>query len=423
MPWLIETKEQLEWFLCKKYKEVFIEVIPYNNKEHPVNNPLTLLYIFPLGFNEGYIINIDHSESTTIENNTYNSLISTFKTIYVRDKKESLHYFIHPNIIDLTLNKPDYELEYPQAYHHFYKLYPEKKDINRIIPIVKHYECCNKIFNDLKSYIHVQPNQFFNNKFSLVFNYLERSGLCVERKRFESKFHKITSNKVFTQYNFKTITSRPSNRFKGVNYAALNGKDDTREIFIPQNDVLAEIDIMAYHPTLLAKLIGYKFENKDIHKAFAEMYGVDYKEAKQLTFKMLYSGNYGKYKDLEFFRKVKEYTNNLWGKFNGQGYIECPISKHRFEKDKLENMNPAKLLNYLLQGLESSNNVIILWEIIKLLKNKKSKLILYTYDSFLFDFDKSEAKVLYKEIKNIFKSKNLKTKISYGANYKFSQPS
>ena len=91
-----------------------------------------------------------------------------------------------------------------------------------------------------------------------------------------------------------------------------------------------------------------------------------------------------------------------------------------FEKDKLENMNPAKLLNYLLQSLESSNNVVILWEIIKLLKNKKSKLILYTYDSFLFDFDKSEAKVLYKEIKNIFKNKNLKTKISYGANYKFS---
>ena len=86
-------------------------------------------------------------------------------------------------------------------------------------------------------------------------------------------------------------------------------------------------------------------------------------------------------------------------------------------------MNPAKLLNYLLQSLESSNNVIILWEIIKLLKGKKSKLILYTYDSFLFDFDKSEAKALYKEIKNIFKSKKLKTKISYGTNYKFSQPS
>ena len=420
MSWLIETKEQLEWFLHRNYEEVFIEVVPYSNKEHPVNNPLTLLYIFPLNFNKGYIINIDHSESIPIENNTYNSLISTFKTIYVRDKKESLHYFIHPNIIDLTLNNPDYELEYPQAYHHFYKLYPEKKDINRIIPIVKHYEHCNKVFNDLKSYIHVQPNQFFNNKFSLVFNYLERSGLYVDRRRFESKFHKITSDKVFTQYNFKTITSRPSNRFKGVNYAALNRKDDTREIFIPQNDVLAEMDITAYHPTLLAKLIGYNFENEDIHKAFAKMYGVDYKEAKQLTFKMLYSGNYGKYKDLEFFRKAKEYTNSLWEKFNFQGYIECPISKHRFEKDKLENMNPAKLLNYLLQSLESSNNVVILWEIIKLLKDKKSKLILYTYDSFLFDFDKSEAKVLYKEIKTIFKSKKLKTKISYGANYKFS---
>ena len=86
-------------------------------------------------------------------------------------------------------------------------------------------------------------------------------------------------------------------------------------------------------------------------------------------------------------------------------------------------MNPSKLFNYLLQATETENNLYMINEVNHLLNEYSSELILYTYDSFLFDFDKSEAKVLYKEIKNIFKSKNLKTKISYGANYKFSQPS
>jgi hypothetical protein len=75
-------------------------------------------------------------------------------------------------------------------------------------------------------------------------------------------------------------------------------------------------------------------------------------------------------------------------------------------------------LNYLLQNLETSYNVCILWEIIKLLKNKKTKLILYTYDSFLFDFSKEE-KELYKSIMSLFKKYKLQIKSSYGDTYNF----
>ena len=146
------------------------------------------------------------------------------------------------------------------------------------------------------------------------------------------------------------------------------------------------------------------------------MYGVEYKEAKQLTFKMLYSGNFGKYSELEFFKKAKQFTDIIWEEFNVKGYIECPISKYKFEKDKLENINPSKLLNYLLQNLETSNNVLILWRIFKILKDKQTKLVLYNYDSFLFDFHKSE-KYLIDELKDIFNEFNLRIKLSYGTNY------
>ena len=48
-------------------------------------------------------------------------------------------------------------------------------------------------------------------------------------------------------------------------------------------------------------------------------------------------------------------------------------------------MNPQKLFNYILQNLETSTNVLILWDILCILRGYKTKLVLYTYDSFLLD--------------------------------------
>jgi hypothetical protein len=162
----------------------------------------------------------------------------------------------------------------------------------------------------------------------------------------------------------------------------------------------------------------YRFDNSDVHKSFGKMYGTTYKKAKEITFKQLYGGIFPEYKEIEFFKRVQKYIDELWDKFQNEGYVEVPISKWRFEKDKLENMKPQKLLNYLLQGLETAMNVCILWDIIKLLRGKNTKIVLYTYDSFLLDLDKTE-KDIFKEIQNVFKKYKLQTKMSYGDNYDF----
>ncbi len=245
---------------------------------------------------------------------------------------------------------------------------------------------------------------------------MEQSGIRINREKFESHFHPIDGDITYTQYNFKTTTTRPSNKFKGVNHAALNKDNECREAFIPRNDKFIELDIGAYHPTLLGLLVNYSFGNEDIHQAFAEMYGVDYKKAKELTFKQLYGGVFEQYKDLEFFKKVQIYTDDLWARFQNDGYVECPISKHIYRKDVLEDMKPQKLLNYILQNNETSMNVRILWEMFKILRGKNTKLILYTYDSFTFDVDKKEKKIII-EIMEIFKKYKLNIKCEWGKNY------
>ena len=418
MFWLVESEAQFKEFSSYSYKEAFVEILPFNNNNHPTQNNVCAVYIRPLVTTKGFIVPISHSETSNINIDNIISLLTKIDTIYIRDKKEFLHYFPLKNLFDITLNSPPYIQEFTQTHEIFIKRYPNKKDINRIIPIVKHYEYCENTFNNLKDRINEPINNFYNTKCSVVFNAVERSGLRINRHEFQQNFHNIDSDYAHTQYNFKTLTKRPSNKFKGVNYAALNKDNNSRRCFIARNDVLCEFDIGAYHPTLLGKLIHWEWDKEDIHQSFAKMYGVDYQKAKELTFKQLYGGIFDKYKDLEFFKKVQIYTDEIWNQFQNEGFIECPVSKYKFEKDKLENMKPQKLLNYFLQNLETSVNVCIMWDMFKLLKGKKTKLILYTYDSFLFDVCKEEKEVL-KQIRQLFNNWKLKIKISYGDTYDF----
>ena len=418
MYWLIETEEQLLELSKFGYEEAFVELISYSNTIHPIKNKICAVYIRPLNSTKGFITSIDHSETLPLDIDIIISQLNAFKKIYVRDKKEFLHYFILKDLYDITLNSPPYIQEYTQTHNFFNSKYPNKLDVNRIIPIVKHYEYCEKLFNNLKSRINEPINDFYNSKTSVVFNALEQSGLRIDREEFKSRFHDVSGEYVYTQFNFKTLTGRPSNKFGGVNYASLNKENGDRKCFIPRNNFLFELDIGAYHPTLLGKLVGYDFGEEDIHMAFSEMYGVDYQKAKELTFKQMYGGVFEQYKELEFFKKMKVYTDDLWARFQNEGSIECPISKHIYKKDELEDMKPQKLLNYVLQNLETAMNVCILWEIFKILKGKNTKLVLYTFDSFLLDVDENEKKVI-EEILKVFKNKKLQIKYNYGSTFDF----
>jgi hypothetical protein len=277
MFWLVESKIQFEQFSNANWKDVFIEIIPSSYLLHPTQNGICALYIKPLVSTKGFIVPLHHSETLSIDMTDINAMLQKFNSIYVRDKKEFLHYLPLKGLFDINQQNPPYIPELLQTHNIFNKRYPNKKNINKIIPIVKHYEYCEEIYNNLKDKINEPINDFYNNKVSMVFNSIERSGIRVNREKFQSHFHDVDGEFIYTQYNYKTLTGRPSNKFKGVNYAALNKENKSRESFIPRNDSFYEFDIGAYHPTLLAKLVGYDFGSEDIHSAFAKMYGVDYK--------------------------------------------------------------------------------------------------------------------------------------------------
>jgi hypothetical protein len=420
MFYIVETTEQLNKLFEKGYDRVFIEPIYFNDNIHPALNHIALIYIKPLNNDKGYILNINHTEALHLDKTPINRLFNTFNEIYLRDRKSFIYFFPLTNTVDISFCTPEYVEPTTPAHSFFYTKYEDKENINILIPLVKHYEKCELIYDKIKEYCVKSDNNKFLNKLTTTFFSIERNGLKIDKYEFDKHFEPnnevyfIHSNTVYSKYNLYTTTRRPSNSFNGINFAALGKDNGCRKSFVPKNDKFIEIDISAYHPTLAAQLVGYDFGSETPYEYFAKEADIDINEAKILMFRQLYGGIYKEYQYIEYFQLIQEHVNKIWNDFTSNGSIECPISGHKFTTD-LKDINPQKLFNYTLQNLETSTNVCIVWDVIKLLKGKSTKIVLYTYDSILLDYN-DEDEVL-EDIKNVFKKYKLKIKLTQGYNY------
>ena len=72
----------------------------------------------------------------------------------------------------------------------------------------------------------------------------------------------------------------------------------------------------------------------------------------------------------------------------------------------------------MIQLMETENNMKVLSNLIPFIESYKSRLILYSYDSFLFDFNLEDGVEFLKNVKKIIESNGLfPTKASKGTNY------
>ena len=422
MFYIIENNEQLNEFFEIGYDKVFIEPIYFNDFVHPLLNDISLLYIKPLNGDKGYILSINHNEALLLNFVVISDLLASYSEIYVRDRKSFINLFPLKNLIDISFNTPEYSEITTPAHDFFYRTH-NTEDINTIIPLVKHYEKCENIYHKIKEYCVKPENNKFNNQITSIFNYIESNGIKINKKildkHFElnNEFLSIKNDIIHTQYNLCTTTGRPSNSFNTINFAALSKDNGSRKSFIPKNDCFIEMDVNGMHPNILCMLINYKFKEKDIHESLAKIYGVSREEGKKITFKQLYGGISEEYKDVEFFQLVQKYISKTWNEFNKSGNITLPISGHCFRKDKLKNMNPQKLINYIIQSTETTTNVLTLWEIIKKIKKFESKIIMYVYDSILVDAKNKEIKDIINIVEQEYEKLGFYINIKIGNNY------
>jgi len=432
---IIDDSQELDSLLESIKDSEYVLVIPIlmDHLLHSSINKISCIYIYSSNEIE-FIIPIHHTEQLAGFRELLHKVLS-LESIFVHDKKLWIQMGGNNNVYDVktlwwyTYGESYDDNHYYTSAHTFYwRRHTNLQYVNTIIPIMKHAQMCQKIRKYAMPMIVnsklTESYKQFNTQYPKIFAEIESNGIQVNDS-FKMK-ELITNNKVYSNYHYHTTTGRPSNAFRGFNFAAMNKQDGTRDSFCSrfETGALVEFDFDAYHVRLIAQLIGYKLPAGSIHTYFGKFYfGTEtltsdqYEQSKQITFRLLYGHIEKEFLKIPFFKQVNEYVYSLWNEWKRNGYIKTPILKRVLSKDNLSDMNQNKLFNYYLQALETEFTVNRLNQLSYLLKEYKTCIILYTYDSVLFDVPIHEAKQILPNIKTCLEGENFPVKCKVGNIY------
>jgi len=413
---IVETNKEKEQFL-EYWNNEESKIIPIweDLERHPMNNRLSFLYVrFP---NMDFILPFNHNDCERL---TMDLSLST-QPKWIWDKKGFLQADIEiKNLKDVQTSLfferfEIYDIQSKlEGLTNFYYRLGIRDGLGKSIPIMKWGEVLREIVGewDIK-----HTNNWVDETMIPLLSDIERKGIQVDTEKFIDRWanhqkHILLGN-VFTEYNPYTITSRPSNRHGGINFSALNKKDGSREAFIPRDGKLfLQFDYDAYHVRIIGKLIKYKLPDTSVHQWLADQYGCDYGESKGRTFRILYGGVSDEDRKIPFFDKVDKFIYKMQEESIRNGYLQTPKGR-KIPLEWIENPNSQKFFNYILQATETEFNI----EVMNKLKTLQLPLpILYTYDSFLFEFDETEVETI-KLVKSVLESYGFPVKADWGSDY------
>jgi len=400
---------------------------------HVAVNRITCIYVYTEDEVER-IVPINHTEQIR----SFSQHVQRFlelADIFVYDKKQWLQLGGNAAVWDVktlwwyTYGESYDESHYFTAAHQFYwRRHTALPNVNAVIPLMQHLAMCQKIrkyawpmcVNAKLNASYLQ----FNETYPKVFADIESNGLAVNETFRMPEL--IREGRVYSQYHYHTTTGRPSNAFRGFNFAAMNKEDGTRSAFQSRFDAgaLVEMDFDAYHVRLIARLIGYALPTGSVHEYFGKFYfdtdtltTEQYEQSKQITFRLLYGGIDREFLSIPFFQQVNDFIYDLWRTWKAKGTVKTPILQRRIASDSIKNMTANKLFNYYLQATETEVSVQKLQRVAELLSTHETCMILYTYDSILFDVPLTEAKTLLPQIKSVLEAGNFPVKTSVGDIY------
>lgn len=357
---------------------------------HPVQNKLSSLHF---RFEDGtfYTVSVNHPDAPHFEID----LSHAYKLVTLY-QKELRHLTNAVNVIDLAamlhLNNeviPIYREFYTMGIHQIKNQF-KFKNLHYSIPLTSWVETaeaflqhCQHLYKRYESMELEQSFQFINQITIPTLVTIEKSGI------------QTTDGLVYSDYNIYTSTGRPSNAFGGINFAALNKNDGTREKFVSrfgENGTLVQFDYEAFHLRLAGKLMDYQLPSTSLHTYLAQQYyGMDtvteeqYEESKARTFALMY-GQTDDTGGVEFFQKIKEYSSKLWDEYRQNGFVLSGTGRKVVVGEPSKN----KVFNYMMQLTETEEAISRVEDVCRFLGTMESKVILYTYDAILLDVHNDE---------------------------------
>ncbi len=414
---LIETKQSLQSFLKSNVDIKLIVPIWSYHKAHVWQNRISFIY-YKTNDSDG-IINSNHIDAKKLDCKDVLKLINE-NTLVLDNRYLNTIGFDYEWVYFEQYGKPFILSDFAESLYRGYRT--DFKELNDCIPLMKWYEVLKGLPippTNIPSY------RKYSNAITTL-GRLEGAGVKVVREKFIDAFptfpedYMRRDNIVYTQYNPYTITGRPSNRHLGVNWAALNKSDGSRDVMVSRfpGGTLLQFDYESYHIRLIAKLIKYEFPiGMSAHEHLAQMYGVGVEESKGITFRYLYGGLDEFAREIPFFQKVDDYIKEIYQKFVISGRLTTPLYGREIHFGRIEGATEQKVFNYLLQSLETEINYMKIGEVMEWLNGKMSKMILYTYDAFLIDTHPTERDSVLEGVKGIMERGGFPVKGYEGKNY------
>ena len=259
---------------------------------------------------------------------------------------------------------------YIPVYDHIRRLYPNRSDIDQIIPLCKQKEQSAHL-QTLDQEIPMSSGfEYYTDVILPAFDKVTTRGLFTGPTKLEP-----------TYYNVFTKNGRATKRH--VSGSTVYDKTGLAGKYTSRYDTgqLYEVDYDAHHLRLISKQIDFTAPTTSFHKYLANYYydtdDYDYTEAKQVTFQAMYGRMAEEFNAISFFKLLNEFKQDLWSKYLKDGFVACPASGRRISNNIKDS---GQLLNYYICALETCENA----ETINSLTVVPS---MYAYDSFLFDTD------------------------------------
>jgi len=430
---VIETQEQIDDFLnhYQEQDEVFVDAVRANEEIHPRCSGVS--YVLVRTSNREALFPVRHNDATTLNPKKLLRLNTDCRK-YVFGKKRVLHLVPFRNLIDCKLlywfvkNRPPKSISVSlQDMMNIYKPIMRLAEKSQ-----KRLDRCEDIVESFGNVIEKRPFQKYNEEVLETLFRVERSGMYSTSEAFSNAFEgkDLTddSNLSYSKYNVYTQTGRPSNAHRGVNYAALD--PDQRKAFESRfdNGKLLNVDYDAFHLRVISSIIDYDAPEGSFHKHLARLYfgkeeitDEEYEEAKKFTFQFLYNpkGIPEELLQLEFFRGVKDLTEKIWNLYQKHGVIQTAKHGRQITGSEIENFNPAKALSYILQ---STGTEIVMEKANKFMNHineneYNTKLILYLYDSLLFDLHPDDPDKIIEEFEDIMEDEYLSVNSKIGETF------
>lgn len=421
----VEDKFEFQNFLeeyRKRSNKIYVRLS--DDEKHAMNNRISFVYIF--SETKEWVINVNNGDGLGIKVEALEQLLNTQHRQLVFNLKAVYHLLPFTNAIDMDLARfveygyHNVELGDAQLNQFYKSKFKGEPYLNDSIPLMKQLELIKQYILKCSAATTKNSDKFIMDA-TEAFSYIEHSGLKVdeEYRLTLNPVHLTNDNMIYTEYNLMTSTLRPSNRHGGVNYAALKKDTGVRKAFISRfkDGELVSCDFEAYHPRLLMDIIYQTKLNSntdvkemkwivdfygsglDFYTWIGKQMGIDDRgEVKQIIFQNLYGGIRAELLHIPYFREIQNLTDLLYETVKKNNCLFTHLYHIQFNEDRFEPINPAKVLNYYIQSYETERNIKKILDIKDTLKGKLTKLILYTYDAFVFDVHPTEKQYLYSDI-------------------------